>query len=228
MKGAEITYGSSLVALQHAYQKGTSIILDHSIPPPVYEDEKTRSAWGLLYTKLSLSGKVIGSDLVSSCQIHGDTMITARKGNIVKKLKYNRLYVFSDKNITGLPAPYKESPDHTVVDFLVAPSLSVPHINKIKFEDKFVSEIRFLKNSIRSKTKIYVLSTLTKKQLQSFEYSDTMVRFKCEELLKAHGFTGSKNGKKKLLIKLEVTHREVHKEMDYYEDTARIKFLYAP
>ena len=228
MKGVNITYGSSLAALQHAYENDTSLLLDQSGPPFAYEEMNIRKAWGLLYAKLGIKGQIIGGDALTGCHIQDDIITTVRKGNVVKKTKYGTLHVFSDKNIVGLPAPSKENNNYKVVDYLDATSLSIPHVDILKFEDNLVSEIRFFKNSIRSKTRIYVFSTLTKKQLQNFDYSDTMVKFKCEELLKASGFTGSKNGKKKLLIKLNSTRREAYKKMDFYEDTDKIKFLYAP
>ena len=221
-----VVFGSSLAALQFAHQSKAQIILENPTPPYIFEKKERRESWNLLYTKLMIDGQTLGGDSVVSTKLTDDYIFIVSKGNVVNKIKYHKLTLFSDKNVIGLPPIKKKNPTYKVVDLLVPISLSVPHLTHINTDDDFVSDVFFVKEGLRTRTELYALSTLSEKEVEDFDYSDTMVRFKCQDLLKQHGFEGARNGKKKLLIKLETVHRELLKQMDYYEETEKIQFIH--
>ena len=223
---AHVVFGSTLQALQFAHQSKAKIILENPTPPYIFEKPEIRESWNLLYTKLMIDGQTLGGDSVVSTKLTDDYIFIVSKGNMVDKIKYDQLTLFSDKNIIGLPPIKKKNSTYKVIDLLRPVSLSVPHISHIRTPDAFVSDIFCIKEGLRTRTELYVLSSLSEKEVEDFDYSDTMVRFKCEDLLKQHGFEGARNGKKKLLIKLETVHRELFKQMDYYDQTEKIQFIH--
>jgi|6_EtaG_2_1085325.scaffolds.fasta_scaffold15157_3 hypothetical protein len=224
--GAKVTFGSSYEALQFASENRTKIILDGATPPYIYEPLEVRNAWNLLYVRLMISGQAIGGDTVLATKVTPQEIITSNKGNVINKISYEKLFLFSDKNVIGLPPPVTISTNYKVIDFLLPLSLSVPHLHHLQTKDNFVSDVFLVKEGKRMRTELYAISHLTQQQLEDFSYSDTMVKFKCEDLLKQHGFTGAKNGRTNLLIKLEGMAREIIKPMDTYADTDKIKFIY--
>lgn len=221
-----VTIGSSLKALQFAYENKTKLICVDPECPYIYEPSHKRVAWSLLYTKLSLDGNIIGGDSVVSLLIKDDEITIACKHNIINKLKYDLINVFEDKNVNGLPLIKKKNKNVKVIDILKPISLSSPHINYIKTKDALVNEIHIHKDNQCAPIEIYVISGLLEKQLFEFDYSDTIVKFKTEDILKKNGFTGSRNGTSNIPLNLSVTHREVIKSMDIYENSDKIKFIY--
>ena len=220
----EIVYGSSLEALRFASSKDFYIILEGPHPPDPYENADVKEEWYTLFVSLMLKGKVVGGDKVTGTHVNEEHIQVVSRGNVVNKIAHKKLYLFSDQQIFGLPVPRTEATRYEVVDHFIPLSLSLPHLHYIKTEDSFVNQIHILKPELRRKADIYVISYLNKKHLHDFDYSDTMVRFKCEELLKQNGFEGSANGKHKRLLRLEATSRTVREPMHHYEDTPRMKF----
>ncbi len=222
---AKVAYGSSLEALRFATETGTKIILDDPVFPPVYEDAQLQKEWASLYFNLLLTGAAIGGDSVTGTHVGDDVLKVVCKGGVVNTIPYTSLYVFSDKNIFGLPAPHTLSPLHTVVDHLEPLSLSQPHLHSIETDDHLVRRIHLHKTNAAAKTKLYAISLLTEKELHDFDFSDTIVRFKCEDLLKQNGFEGAANGKTKRALKLTTVERQVQAPMHRYENTEKITFF---
>jgi hypothetical protein len=223
--GAEIAYGSSLEALRFASQRGMRLIMEDPSFPPPYEKAHVKEEWATLYFNLLLSGQTIGGDSVTGTHIGEEHLQVVCKGSVVNKVDYDKLYVFSDKKIFGLPSPHAVTDVYTVIDHLQQVSLSVPHLNYIETPDRLANHVHIYKRTPKEKTQIYVISSLNQKELRNFDFSDTMVRFKCEELLRENGFKGSANGKHKRTLRLETLGRSVAPLMDEYADTDRIKFF---
>ena len=223
-----VTIGSCINSLQHAYQNKTKIILNQVAFPDRFEPSYVKSAWGLLYTKLMLDGSVIGGDTVKTIRVTDDFIQVVCERNIINKVVYNSLSVFSDKNIIGLPDTIEEVDEYSVIDVLRATSLATPYKHKIvACDDNLVSKLHIIKESNIVATEIYALSQLNKTQLRDFDYSDTMVKFKSEYLLEQNSFKGkSIDGKRRAPIALEVIERIVRKKMDRYKETEKIQFIY--
>lgn len=225
-KRQTITVGSSFEALQFAYQNKTKLVCVKPEPPFIFEPSHKKEMWGLLYVKLSLQGSIIGGDSAVSLLVKDEELTIACKRNVINKVPYDLLYIFEDKSVHGLPSVKKKNQNTKVIDILKPISLSSPHINYINTGDSLVSEIYIHKDSYSAPIEIYVLSNLFGEQLFEFDYSDTVVKFKTEDILKKNNFTGRRNGTSNIPLNLSVTHREVIKYMDIYEDSDKIKFMY--
>ena len=223
-----VTIGSCINSLQYAYQNKTKIILNQVAFPDRFEPSYVKSAWGLLYTKLMLDGSVIGGDSVKIIRVTDELIQVVCERNIINKVAYSSLNIFSDENIIGLPDPTEEVDEYNVIDVLRATSLTTPHKHKIlTCEDNLVNKLHVIKENNIVATEIYALSQLNKNQLRDFDYSDTMVKFKSEHLLEQNNFKGkSIDGKRRAPITLEVIERIVRKKMDRYEETDKIQFIY--
>ena len=224
-KDVNITIGGSLDALQWAYQHGTRLIINKPSFPPSYEPPSTKLAWGLLYYKLMMDGKIIGGDYVNVVRIDEDEITVACKNNIINRTVYNKVTLFDDENIIGLPDQKQEVDQFTVIDTMLAVSFVFKETAfTLKTGDDLVSEIHIHKDYVNSPAKIAVVSSLTKKQLHSFDFSDTMAKFKAETILKDAGFTG--NFMKRDEVVLEVQERIIKPKMNIYEEAEKIKFIY--
>ena len=214
-----------MAALKYAVENDTKLVLDSPTFPHVFADEKTRKGWASLFLDMMLKGRVIGGDRVKSTKVADEELFVVCEGNVINKLPYKELYVFSDKNIIGLPAVKEENKKCYVVDHIRPKSLVSPHLFYIKTDEDFVNEIYIKKDNSTAPVNIYVVSHLLKEQLHSFDFSDTMVKFSVEDIMAKNGFKGISNGRTHTNIVLEVKHREVFEEMNYYEDTENIKFF---
>ena len=220
-----ITIGGSLKTLQWAYQRGTKLIINKPSFPPPYEPPSAKLAWGLLYYKLMMDGKIIGGDYVNAVRIDEDEIIVACKNNIINKTTYDKVTLFDDENIIGLPDQKEEVDQFTVTDTMMAVSFVFKDTAfTLKTGDDLVSEIHIHKDYINSPAKIAVVSNLNKKQLHDFNFSDTMAKFKTETILKDLGFTG--NFMKRDEIVLEVNERIIKPKMNIYEEAEKIEFIY--
>ena len=224
----DITIGSSLEALQHAYQNDTKLILNQLCFPDKFEPSYVKRAWGLLYTKLMLDGKIIGGDTVKNVQITDNYILVVCEYNVINKFKYKMLHIFSDIGVIGLPEVTQQNDKYKVIDVLKSVSLVTANEKKIiKTNDTLVRRLYVIKKYDRAPIEIYSVSFLTKEQLINFDYSDTMVKFKSEHLLKENNFKGSMlSSSTRADINLEVIKRIVNKKMDKYEETEKIKFIY--
>ena len=222
----KIVYGSNILALQYANQNNAQIILNNLRFPEDFSPPYIKEAWTLLYTKLMLDGKTIGGDTVKNTRVGEDFIYVVSGGNVVNQLKYDILYIFSDENIIGLPLTIEETMEYDIVDYMKPVFLKTPQYFRLKTGDDFVSEIYISKRFSTDSAKISVISTLTKDQLYEFDYSDTMAKFKTEDILKEKNFIGTMTGRIRKPVTLETVERKVYKRMDKYKSTEKIKFIY--
>lgn len=221
-KENKIVFGSTLAALQYAYENNTKIVLNNLHFPLPFEPSHIKHAWGLLYTKLMLDGQTIGGDGVKTSKITEDEIFVVCEGNIVNRLQYDLAIIFDDKKLIGLPDITRDRDKYKVVDYLQPVYLALKNLDSIYTEDNLVSEIHILKDSITSPIHIYSVSNLTKNNLTKFDYSDTMVKFKCEHIMTENGHSGVSTSN----LTLKVAERLVIKQMDIYQSTEKVHFVY--
>ena len=220
------TFGSSLTALQHAEQNNTRLIIGDLQFPKLFEPEEIKQAWGLLYAKLMLDGKIFGGDSVKNTRITEEEISIVCQGNVVKHTNYDTLFVFDDKKISGLPAAHQQNNLYKIVDHMKTVSLKTSGDAYFETEDKFVSKLFVYKKHRTDAVRLYALSEINEEQLLDFKFSDTMAKFKSEHILRENSFEGSVYGNKRIDIDLEVIERLVEKKMDFYQDSEKIKFIY--
>ena len=220
-----VTIGSSLKALQWAYQNKTKLIINKLIFPRPFDPLHIQNSWALLYYKLMMEGNIIGGDYVNAVKIDDDLIFVVCKNNVINKIKYDEAFIFNDENIIGLSEIKQKIDRYTVVDTMS----SVSFVFKddgfyLDTGDELVSEVHVHKKHINSPISIWTVSHLAEEQLQNFDFSDTMAKFKTEAILKESGFTG--NSMKRNEIILDVDGRDVQKKMNIYEETEKLKFVY--
>ena len=220
------TYGSSLRALEHADQNNTKLIIGDLKFPRVFEPEHVKQAWGLLYSKLMLNGQIFGGDSVRNSRVSDNDITIVCRGTIVREVEYDKLYVFDDKNISGLPAATKLNNMYDVIDVMKPISLVSEGNRVIETTDDFVSRLFVEKKYKTAPIKLYAVSTLSTERLYDFNYSDTMAKFKSEDLLNKNNFLGSHSGGKRIKISLTVIERVIEKQMDFYDNSEKVKFVY--
>jgi hypothetical protein len=220
-----ITIGGTLSALQWAYQQSTKLIINNFLFPRSFEPSYVKNAWGLLYYKLIMDGKIIGGDSTKALKINESEIVVVDESNVINRLPYGQIYVFDEKNIIGLPDIKKEVEQCYVIDKMFSNSFVFKDRDfYFKTNDPLVTEIYVKKEHSNSPIEVWAISNLSQAQLQDFEYSDTMAKFKVEAILKEHGYTG--NSMKRSEILLEVESREIQKKMNLYEQAEKIKFIY--
>jgi len=110
-------------------------------------------------------------------------------------IKCDNKRIFDCDNIQGLDIK-KHDISYEVYDSIYIRSSNKNNIEYIKTKDNFVKEIYIHpsnRNGTRSEDRdIICKSFLTKEQLNSFDYSDTICRMKVAAKMKENGFTGSK------------------------------------
>jgi hypothetical protein len=150
----------------------------------------------------------------------------------VFKVKYKKLIIFDDENMTGLPVPIKENEDFIVLDWMIAKSCEKHKHNFLEDTTDLVREVHFYPTKrvdgyCPDIKDLVTVSYLNKDQLSDFEYSDTYAKFKMMHMLKELNLRGRKNGKNHRALKLEVEKREIRKaKMNLYKDSKHLKFKY--
>jgi hypothetical protein len=231
----EVVIGGDLNAFFYSYKNDVPLLINKARTPHRFEKEE--GLWNKLYFLLSLSGHNMFGDKIDTIRIDEKQLTVATKEFKVVKVGFDKLTVFDDQSISGLPIPAKECNEYAVLDWMIAKSCASHDLEHISTKDNFVKDIYFYPterldgNHSRIRDLVSV-SHMTKKQIKDFNYSDTYARFKTEKILKENGLTGVKsgfqNGKQiTYTLRLEVIKRELRKlNMHLYEDTENIKFKY--
>lgn len=143
---------------------------------------------------ISMSGLLLNSIPPWGIKIENNKLkyfTKARKNSIA----YDSVRIFDCDNIEGLGIK-KHDISYEVYDSIHIRSSNKSDIEYIKSKDNFAKEI-YIYSSNRNGTRpedrdIICKSILTKEQLNSFDYSDTICRMKVAAKMKENGFTGSK------------------------------------
>ena len=194
--------------------------------------------WTKLMFSLNAAGLIVGGERFLSLRVDEEkkTIRGLTLQNGFPTIKFNNLIVFDDMQIRGLPRSKKKCDKYKVIDIIHVKSCGKHDIDYIKTEDKFVNEIFFKKKTSRfsSHRDILAVSYLENHELISWDYADTMTKFKVESTMQQHGIKGPKNGKDPKnpdiqlygKIKLVSGYRKMFKQnMDQYEDTDSITFV---
>tara|TARA_A100001391_G_scaffold196346_1_gene174772 strand:- start:429 stop:1349 length:921 start_codon:yes stop_codon:yes gene_type:complete len=145
---------------------------------------------------LSLAGLTLNSVPYNNIKV-GDNTVECFSSARKYSYTFNKLHIFNAENITGLKIR-KENVFYEVYDNLYLRHSNKNSIDYIQTEDDFVNEI-FVYPSERNGTRaedrdVMCRSVLTREQLNSFDYSDTICRMKTTSVMKANGFDGSLAG----------------------------------
>ena len=233
----KVVVGSNVNALVYSYINDLPLIMN-CLSRPFFVNKEDLDLWNKLFFLLSLSGLNLFGDKIEQVRIDKEELLVATKDLRAFKVSYNKLVIFDDKNIIGLPIAKEKKDEFMVLDWITANPCTKHDHEYFHVGDDLIKEIHFYPTNRtpghHPKLKdLVAVSFLNSKQLQDFDYSDTYVKFKAEKILKENGITGRKNGfanGKQIAynLGLKVDQREIRKaEMDLYENTESLEFNYS-
>jgi|10_taG_2_1085330.scaffolds.fasta_scaffold48955_3 hypothetical protein len=244
----ELVIGGNLRALLYSYKTGTPVLFVtpkppfrfHYLPGEVTSRIKQRQAWEALLFILNLSGLVLFPGILVGLRVEDNRIVAKAKRDKVE-IKFDKLIIFDDTDIDGLPRVVSELKcKNRVIDWINIRSSSRHEIKSLYGDDNFVSEIIFY-SSDRSDNKkhkdLVSISYLADEELLDFNYSSTMVKFKVLDMMKRSGIKGKRNGidprnknkYKYYAIKIEPTKRKIENlSKRIYEEDDRFIFIEDP
>tara|TARA_R110002074_G_scaffold309261_2_gene480018 strand:- start:256 stop:1077 length:822 start_codon:yes stop_codon:yes gene_type:complete len=240
-----VVIGGNLSALLYSYFNNLPLVINKLDIPHRFQEAQGHSQaeiWNKLFFGLSLSGLNLLGDKVRQVRIGEDkTLSASTKQGALAKVKYDKLIVFADENVNGLPPSIESLSNMSnkllVLDWMIAKPCMEHTFDHFHTGDEFVKDIYFYPTERTTgvhpnKRDLVAISYLTVEELKEFEHSDTAARFKTTKIMKANGITGRKNGYANgkqihYALRLQVEHREVRKQrMNLYDNTKDIEFNY--
>jgi len=155
--------------------------------------------WERLLFLISLSGRAPLSTFCDNIRHNGETLVCSNEYSKIAEIKFAKAYYFGDQNCSGI---VKEktvaNPLYTCYDWIAFNRGGKHEIDLIETPDDFVSKIWFYPTDrIDGNSAVKdacLVSTLTEEQLLSFDYSQTMARFKMIAEMEERGMKGLFNG----------------------------------
>jgi len=254
----QLVVGSSLNAVLYSFVHSIPLIFKRRSKPAVFEtfeeglihsahpslsalldlSRSKREIWTKLIFALNASGLLLTNNHLNTIRVDEDKyeVVVITPHARTYKYGFERVYVFDDELIKGLPAPIKRHDRFRVLDWINVRACGPHPLKIITTPDDFVKEIHFIsfRRTVRPEN-IVALSYLIPEQLKNFDFSDTMAKFKVHELMAKNGIKGPRNGRstddptkfKYYAIKIETAYRKVERAaMHYYEDSDALKFMY--
>ena len=155
--------------------------------------------WERLLFLLSLKGDVINSKDVSKLRLNNNKITISNEYSKIMELEFEKCHYYGDVGAEGFVK--KVNVDERVYlcyDHIAFNSGGKHEIDFIHTGDDFISEIWFYSSDrIDGNTPVRdacAVSKLTESQLQDFDYSETMARFKVLKIMKDNGMRGKQNG----------------------------------
>ncbi len=249
MEYKNIVIGSSLPALLFAYYNEYPIIIN-SLRRPFrfdslsmdvqFHDEVIRSnsyLWSAVAWRLSMEGLAPFGPSAKSVRIKDDVISNVVESGTNIKISFEKCYVFDDDNLTVENEILQEaSGEVRVFDWMNVRRGTTHGIDYLGSEDDFVRHIYFYKSERidgnHNKKDLVAVSFLKEEDLQDFEYSETMARFKIQKEMSSHGIIGAKSGlthdgkQRKYNVKVEPDYRYVEPlGRRVYQNSERVEFI---
>ena len=202
-----IVLGGNLSALLYAYVHNYPCIFIRPIHPFRFDEMESeigknkRQLWEQLMVSLSVAGLCPLSDKASNMSVSDNTLKVVSSTSRMVKYNFKKLHVFDDYKISGLPLRYpQETPTLRVFDWFNVRSGMEHEHDKLISEDDFVKEVIFYpsvrfgnQESGRIRKDLVAISHIHADDLEDFEVSDTMARFKIIDMMKEVGIRGAPN-----------------------------------
>jgi len=196
--------------------------------------------WERLYFQLSLAGLNPLADKVASLRVQDKTLKAFTHKARMAKIKFEKLIVFCEDAVMGLPLP-KTIPKkkYKVYDWINVRCGLKHEWDWIEDTSAFVNCILFYPTDRIVGDQVYkdacAISYLSEEELDNFEFSDVNTRFKVIYMMKQAGIKGPRNGydpnnKTKVKyrgLRIETSHRELELlNPPIYKSTEHIEFNY--
>ena len=188
-KWKRVVIGADLDAIEFAHDNNFFLIKNR--PPHHHSYESAEDIWAEKSYELYNLGLMPFVDKASNIRIiPEEKLIKIITHKSAFTVQYEELHLFDTENVSGVSLK-REVVHYRVIDWFDCKGLYDLDFNEITTEDQFVNKIKLFKTlRIDGDQKYLDLlceSFLTEDQLKSFDYSDTMARFKVADLLKKHG-----------------------------------------
>ena len=190
----KVVVGSFVNALVYAFNEGIPL-LNNCVKAP-YDFEYFASGksklklWQELSFNLSMLGLLPAADKIHSIRLDDNKLIAHSVNSKLLEFQCEKIVLYDDENVKGLPIPRKANNNREVVDYMHAKPCCRHSHKMLETEDKIVNKI-----FLYPKNYVKILSLLTTKQLEDFDYSGTYARFKALKVMKDAGIKGSRNGR---------------------------------
>ena len=189
-----VVIGADLDAVRFAHDNKYFLIKNRS--PYHHSYESAEQEWAEKIYQLYEMALVPFTDKSKSIRIYPEEKIlkvfTDRDAYTVK---YEKLYLFDDENVEGMCLD-KKLIHYRVLDWFDCQGLQNVGFEEITTDDKFVSRVKLFKSlridGNRKYLDLVCESFLTEEQLKSFDYSDTMAKFKVVGLLQGKGIANAR------------------------------------
>tara|TARA_Y100001973_G_scaffold16877_1_gene24519 strand:+ start:249 stop:905 length:657 start_codon:yes stop_codon:yes gene_type:complete len=185
-KFSDIVVGADIDAVRLASDKKYLLIRNRE--PYHHSYEGLEEEWAQKVYGLYDQGLAPFADKVKSLRIdHEERLIKVFLRDAVFVVQYKNLHILDLENVHGSNLE-RQLVHYRVVDWFDCQGLHSLETKTVETGDKFVQTVGFFKSRrIDGNQKyldLYCESFLTEDQLKSFDYSDTMARFKVADLLK--------------------------------------------
>ena len=185
----DVVIGTDLDAVRFAYDNNYFLIKNRT--PHHHSYESIEETWAEKIYQLYDQALIPFTDKSNKIRIFPEEkLIKVFTDHNVFVIKYENLHVLDDENVEGFSLN-RELLHYRVVDWFDCQGLYNLDFDEITTDDKFVNKIKLFKTRRIDGDQKYLdllcESFLTDKQLKSFEYSDTMARFKATDILKKRG-----------------------------------------
>jgi len=250
-----IVIGGGLSALLYSYYNNLPCIFSKSSVPFGFDvfdggydfsflgvEEPNRLViWQRLITSLSLGGQLPMSDKTESISIQDNKLKAVTGNSRLGRFEFDKLVVFDDRDIRGLPPTRgQEVGKCRVIDWFHVRSGMEHNHNSLETEDDFIQKVIFYpsdrfgnQTSERIRKDLVAISCLEQDQLDDFDYSDTMAKFKITQMMKDAGIRGARNGRdtynpniyRYYSPKIEAAERQIFKDVkNFYKKDKRFEF----
>ena len=148
--------------------------------------------WDRLSFVLCLEGYAPLAALCHSIRYDGNTLVFSDEYSKILEITFNKCFYFGDDNCNGIVDIVKQADNYLCYDW-VAFNIGGKHdYDYIETDDDFVNKILFhiSRRNGASNSNIKdacVISTLKREQIDSFDYSQTMARFKVIHEMRSRG-----------------------------------------
>tara|TARA_B100001250_G_C19734820_1_gene760270 strand:- start:360 stop:1130 length:771 start_codon:yes stop_codon:yes gene_type:complete len=249
MKLKEIVIGHSLEAVLYAYTRDCDLIINSLRRPFEFDDveeglgryqfetKNKLEIWSSLVLELALDGACPFGDSVESIRVEGNTLRVIPESGTAVEVEFEKCFIFDDENVT-VPNRIieKANSEYRVIDWFNVRTGTTHEFDQLLTGEDFVGDLYFYKSrridGAHNKKDLVTVSYLREDQLQDFQFSETMAKFKAQSIMKDHGIKGSRSGISK---NGKVIYYSVRIEPDYryieplgknkYEDSENVKFL---
>jgi hypothetical protein len=184
----DVVVGADLDAVEFAHDNNFFLIKNRA--PYHHSYENIEAPWAEKSYELYSLGLAPFVDKVSNIRVlPKEKVIKVMTLRNSFTIQYEKLHLFDTENVDGVSLQ-RELSHYRVIDWFDCKGLYDLDFDELTTKDKFVSKIKLFKTlRIDGDQKYLDLlceSFLTEDQLKSFDYGDTMARFKVADLLSRH------------------------------------------